>query len=266
MSKENRGHHPLDRFGFSHARGGAHAARTLMLVELTALLSGVEPPAAAKTDYLKAIQQANCLGKRSEKTRALTYRHLVSLYALDTRFALFRALRFFWSRDRDGQPLLAALCAVARDPLFRASADFILPFPEDALVTREALEAFIDHQEPGRFSPATLKSLAQNLNSSWTQSGHLCGRVRKRRSRARPTPGAVAFALFLEHLSGQRGESLFKGEHSKILDGSQDTLIEFAEDASRRGWMSFKRVGPVVEVRFPTLLTALEREWLRESN
>lgn len=256
----------LDRFGFSYERGGAHTARTMMLVELRALLSYVEKPDAPKADYLDAIQAANCLGKRSGMTRALTYRHLVDLYALDPTFMLFRALRFFWSRDIDGQPLLAALCAYSRDPILQATTPFVLEFQEGAKVSRESLEEFIDSQEPGRFSKATLKSTAQNINSSWTQSGHLTGRVRKMRARAVSTPGTVSFALLLGYVSGLRGESLFKSDFTRMLDCSFEKTIELAEDASRRGWISLKRVGQVVEVLFPNLITAQEMEWLREQN
>ena len=78
MTKKNR---HLARFGFSIKRGGAHTARTMMLEELTALLTYVERSDADKRDYLRAIGDENCLGKRSGKTRILTYRHLVDLYS-----------------------------------------------------------------------------------------------------------------------------------------------------------------------------------------
>jgi hypothetical protein len=51
-----------------------------------------------------------------------------------------------------------------------------------------------------------------------------------------------------------------------LLDCSLDKMIELAEDASRRGWITLKRVGQVVEVLFPNLITAQEMEWLREQN
>ena len=51
-----------------------------------------------------------------------------------------------------------------------------------------------------------------------------------------------------------------------MLDCSFETTIEWAEDASRRGWISLKRVGQVVEVLFPNLITAQEMELLREQN
>ena len=167
----------LSRFGFSFERGGAHTSRTMMLEDLRVLLSHVERSDAEKDSYLQAIMDENCLGKRSAKTRMLTYRHLVELYSLDKNNILFRTLLYFWHRDADGQPLLAILCAYARDPIFRSSAQFILKFPEGAVIQRESLEDYIDAQEPGRFSKATLKSTAQNINSTWTKSGHLQGRA-----------------------------------------------------------------------------------------
>ena len=96
--------------------------------------------------------------------------------------------------------------------------------------------------------------------------GHLAGRVRKVRARAVATPGAVSVALLLGYVSGLRGESLFKSDYTKMLDCSFERTIELAEDASRRGWISLKRVGQVVEVLFPNLITAQEMEWLREPN
>ncbi len=266
MKVENDHNHKLERFGFSYERGGVHTARTMMLAELRSLLSYVDEARTAKTGYLEAIQTANCLGKRSGKTRTLTYRHLADLYALDPDILVFRALRFFWPRDVDGQPLLAALCAYSRDSILRATAPFVLGFQEGATVTRESMEEFIDAQEPGRFSKATLKSTAQNINSSWTQSGHLAGRVRKVRARAVATPGAASLALLLGYVSGLRGESLLKSDFTRTLDCSFEMTIELAEDASRRGWISLKRVGQVVEVLFPNLITAQEMEWLREQN
>ena len=256
----------LSRFGFSFERGGAHTSRTMMLEELGALLNHVDRPEADKSDYVRAIVDENCLGKRSGITRSLTNRHLAELYSLDRTNALFRALLHFWNRDMGGRPLLALLCAYTRDPIFRSAAPFILDFPEAATITRESLEEFIDNQEPGRFSKATLKSTAQNINSTWTKSGHLYGRARKVRTRANPTAGSVSYALLLGYLTGARGHKLFQTEYAKLLDCSFDEAIELAEDASRKGWIVFKRVGDVIEVLFPSLINQVEMEWLREQN
>ncbi|MBI4317921.1 MAG: hypothetical protein HY675_05480 [Chloroflexi bacterium] len=254
----------LARFGFGFGRGGAHLARTMMLSELDALLAYVGRPDASKADYRRAIEEENCLGKRSGRTRGLTYGHLVDLYSLDPAVTLFSALLFFWRRDPTGRRLLALLCAYGRDRVLRLSAPFILEFPEGATVTRQALEEHLERCEHGRFSKVTLEATAQRINSTWTQSGHLIGRAHKMRSRAIPTPGAVAYALLLGYLAGVRGEQLFRTEYAKLLDCSYERAIELAEDASRRGWIVFKRVGNVIEVLFPNVLREHEMEWVRE--
>ena len=254
----------LERFGFSFDRGGVHQARTMMLDELRLLLAHIAEDDATKQQYLMAVEEDNCLAKRSGRTRSLTFRHLSRLHGLDPRITTFRSLRYFWDRDPSGQPLLACLSAYARDSVFRMSGPFVLSMAEGQALVRTDLEAFIDDQEPGRLSSATLKSVAQNVASSWTQSGHICGVRKKVRVRATSTPGATAYALFLGYLTGLRGASLFSSEYARLLDCPKETAIELAESASRRGWITMKRVGNVIEVLFPKLLNAQEKEWLRE--
>lgn len=255
-----------DRFGFKYERGGAHLARTMMLEELQQLLSYVNDPNAEKSIYLQAIEIENCLAKRSGRTRNITARHLTSLFALDPVLILFRSMRFFWDRDPEGQPLLALTCAYARDAILRSSAAFIQSYSFGENVTREALEEFIDNQEPGRFSKATLKSTAQNINATWTKSGHLSGRVKKIRSRPKATCGSISYALLLGYLKGARGESLLKTEFTLLLDSPFEHLSELATEAARKGWIIYKRLGNVIEANFPNLLTDQEMEWLREQN
>jgi len=256
----------MSHFGFRFENGSAHTARTMMLEDLQFLMSYVRNPDSSKSDYLKAIVEENCLAKRSLKNRTLTSRHLVYLYSLDPSITIFRALRYFWERDIGGQPLLALLCTYSRDSLLRMSAPFIIQFIEGAAVSREALEEYIDEKEPDRFSKATLKSTAQNLNATWTKSGHLTGKATKTRSKAVATSGSVSYALFLGYLTGIRGEALFMTEYTHLLDCSVARSIELAEEASRRGWIVFKRIGKVMEVQFPNLLTAQEREWIHEQD
>lgn len=244
----------LEDIGFSTSRGGAHSSRTIMLDELETLLAYVEQPESPRADYLRAIDEDNCLGKRSGKTRKLTYRHLVDLYALDPDILLFKALRYFWQRDAAARPMMALLCAYCRDAVLRTGAPWVMHFPEGASVPRDALEAWISEKEPERFSPATLKSTAQNINSSLTKSGHLSGRARKIRVRPEATAGAVAYALLLGYLQGARGLLLFQTEYAKLLDCPVEKMMGLAGEASARGWLVFKRVGDVMEVQFPSLL------------
>jgi hypothetical protein len=262
MTESNK----LARFGFDFKQAGAHTSRTIMIDELEVLLSYLDTTNAHKTDYLNAIDNENCLSKRTQTNRKLTYRDLVKLYTLESSFVVFRALLYFWLRDQQAHPLLAILCGYCRDSLLRLTSSFILSFSEGAVVNRKMLEEFIEHLQPGRFSPATLKSTTQNINSSWTQSGHLKGHSQKSRTYANATPGSVAYALFLGYLTGVRGESLFQTEFTKLLDCSIEHAIGLAEEASRRGWIVFKRIGKTIEVLFPSLLTQQEMEWIREQS
>jgi hypothetical protein len=256
----------LSNFGFHFKKGSVHTSRTMMLEDMNLLLSDVINPGASKNDYLKAIEEDNCLGKRSGRTRKLSYEYLVELYSLDPSITIFRALRYFWERDTDGRPLLTLICAYSRDAILQMSAPFIMEHEEGNIISREAFEACIENKFPDRFSKATLKSLVRNLRSTWTKSGHLIGKTKKVRSKANATPGSVSYALFLGYLTGVRGEELFRTEYALLLDCSINRSIELAEDASRKGWIVFKRVGNVIEVLFPNLLTEQEREWIREQN
>lgn len=266
MENPNLNSDILSRFGFRLEKGNTHAARSMMLDELQALLSSVRNPDSSKSDYRKAIVEENCLGKRSEETRKITYMHLGFLYGLDPSTTTFRALRYFWDRDVSGRPLLALLSAYARDGLVRTSAPLVLPLADGETFRKEKLEEYINKDNPNRFSEVTLRSVVRNLGATWTKSGHLVENENKVRTRAQATTGATAYGLFLGYLCGVRGEALFSTEFTKLLDCSSARAVELAEEASRRGWIVFKRIGKVMEVQFPNLLNAQEREWIHEQN
>ncbi|MBF0098007.1 MAG: hypothetical protein HQM04_12935 [Magnetococcales bacterium] len=243
-------------------RCGVHTSRTVMLEELARLFDQIEDANADRSAYIRAIEQENCLGKRSDRSRKLTREYLVTLYGLDPNIPLFRVFRYFWQRDPEGRPLLAGICAFARDALLRQSAPFILGLQPNKPFNRSALELFLDDHNPGRFSKNTLSSVAGNLAASWAKMGLLHGSVNRYRTIPRATAGAVSFALFLGHLQGARGDALFAADPVRILDRSLDSLHALTEEASRRGWMVFNRVGKVAEVAFPSFLQPWEQEWL----
>lgn len=254
----------LPDLGFKHTSAGAHASRTLMLSEVGLLLgcfAGEEPTQAA---FREAVIEQNGLGKRSASTRVLTWKHLVDLYGVNPNQLVFRGMRWFWERDHGGRPLLALSAALSRDGLLATAAPQIWALQPGAIASRERLETFVAAKFPGRFSPATLKSIAQNINASLTQSGHLSGRARKLREQATPTAGSVAYALLLGYASGARGAELFQTRYMKAQDVPVPDCLAMAEGAARQGWLTFKRVGDIIEVDFPQLIRAGEREAMRE--
>lgn len=252
----------LEQLGFRFGINGPHAARTMMLDDLRLLLAHT-PPHATRPDYASAVVDGNVLGKPTRKARELALRHMATLYALDPLNPIFRALRRLWPLDEAAQPLLALAVALARDPLLRGTQPFILGQVVGVSVLREALEAFLSTTHPDRFSPASLKSFAQNVAGTWTAAGVLDGRVRKTRAVVQPRPESVTLLLFLGYLEGRTGQRLFSSDWTNLLGCSPDELEALATSASHRGLMVFMNAGGVHEVRFPGYLTP-EEEQIRQ--
>ena len=250
--------------GIKHRLGGAHTARTMMLTELGALIAHCGMSPLPMEAYRAAIVDENILGKRSAKSRTLSFRHLVDLYGLSADELVFAGLLHFWERDADAAPMLAFCAALARDGWLSGVAGCVLDAEEGQTVTRQAVEERIEHLAPERLSMATRKSLAQNINSTFTQSGHLVGRVKKRRSKAQATPAVVAYALLLAYADRARGPATFETLYAKALDCSRDEMLAMADAASRRGFMRFNRVGEVMEVSFPDIVSNADLERMHE--
>jgi hypothetical protein len=255
--------HTLQKFGYKFGQSGAHSARSMMLAELEALFAD-STPATPISQYQSDICDFNLLDKPTAKSRNLTYRHLLDLYGLDTAIPLFRVFRKLWSLDKQAQPVLALQLALIRDPLLRKSLPLIMEAKPGQAISREDVEELLKAPDPERFSPASLKSFAQNINGSWTQAGFLTGRNKKHRSQPTVTPVNVAFALFLAYLEGATGERLFHNQWCQVLGQSAHQINELAIAASHRGIIDFKQSGGVTEVRFPDFLTAEEERWRYE--
>ncbi len=235
----------------------------MMLDDLRVLFVHL-PADATRVDYVTEVVSNNILGKPTKKARELAHRHLATLYALDTQSPLFRALRRLWTSDEAAQPMLALTAALARDPLLRGTQAFMLQKQPGTHVAREELEGLLASSYPDRFSAASLKSFAQNVNGSWTSACFLSGRQRKTRVIPIITPANVAFCLFLGHLEGLSGQRLFTSPWMKLLGGSLGELEAMTNSASHRGLLVFMNSGGVKELRFPGYLTAQEEQWRQE--
>ena len=235
------------RAGFRYGPKGTQASRTIMLRELGELLD-VVPPNADRDDYAAAIVEENALGKRTYATRQSTRQRLNEMYGLDPGLALFRVLRHLWDLDRHGRPLLAMLCALARDPLLRATAPPVLALAPGEELIRTRFAAVIRAAVGTRLNDAVLDKVARNAASSWAQSGHLQGRVRKLRQRVVPTPGAAAMALWLGQQEGRAGLSLLDSDWAAVLDARGRALLPFVLDAKRFGLIRARAAGSVVEI------------------
>jgi hypothetical protein len=247
----------LFELGFRYGINGTHGARTMMLDDLRVLLANI-PAQSIQSDYAQAIVRDNLLGKPTKKARELALRHLITLYGFDPSNPIYRALRRLWTSDEHAQPLLAAGVALARDPLLRVTFPFFMGLPVGKNLLREEVEDFLAQACPERFSPASLKSFAQNVSGTWTAAGYLTGKSRKTRAKPMVYPENVTLCLFLGYLEGRSGVRLFNSEWMKLLSSSQEEVEALAVTASHRGLLVFMNAGGVQEVRFPGYLTPKE--------
>lgn len=239
--------------------GGATTSHTIIVPALQLLLTAVGTSADA-ADYARAVLENNVLGKETIEARRRTLRYLRELYVLRSDSLLFRALGDLWNDDPSGQPLLAGLCALARDPVFRASAQAIFDGePGDEVASGDLAEA-VAKSFPESYSDATLAKIGRNASSSWEQTGHLeaVARTTKVRRRAVSTAATTAFALFLGHLEGLGGASLFDTVWARALDQPRAHLMDHAIVASQRSLIDFRHTGGITEVKFTELLRSAE--------
>ena len=229
-----------------------------MLDELKAVLAYC-PPDASRADYSVAIVEHNLLGKRTASTRRLTNQRLGELYGLDPGIPVFRLMRYFWEADERGRPLVALLTAFARDPLLRATTTLVLSLDAGQELVKSDMLAALREYVGDRLNDSILDKVARNASSSWTQSGHLEGRVRKKRRLVSPTPYVTTYGLVLAYLVGTRGQALFESPCVQILDTPPDDLMYLAMDAKRLGIIDMKKSGGLLHVSFDSLLTDEER-------
>jgi len=243
--------------------GGANTSHTILLPALRALLE-VVPRAARLSDYETAAIEGNVLGKETEAARRRTLRYLRQLYLLRPDSILFRALRDLWSDDVEAHPLLAGLCALARDSVFRASSGAIVDAAFGEIITSAALASAVSDRFPDSYNGATLAKIGRNTFSSWEQTGHLrhAQHATKVRTKATCKPANVAYALMVGYLQGHRGSALFETLWAAALDQPKSHLVDLAFSASQRGFIEFRSAGGVVEVSFNELLRPFEGELL----
>jgi len=239
--------------GFRIKPTGIHLSRTMMLEDLRAVLSAC-PDCLNLPHYEAAIVDDNVLAKPTARSARMSFDRLRELYAFDPALRIFRALVDIWPSERSAQPLVALLCATARDPILRAITPFLLDHNAGATITPLAIAQEAERRFPGKFQSTSLQRLGRNVASSWTQAGLLRGRQKKARARAEAHPVAVAYALLLGDLCGRRGQALFTTLWASMLDASPHELRRHAEQASREGWIDYRAAGDVVEVTFSHLM------------
>ena len=132
--------------------------------------------------------KATCSARTPTAARRRTFRYLKELYLLRPDSLLFRALRDLWPDDPEARPLLAGLCALARDPVFRASSTAIIrSVARRHAHLRRSGRRRSASTSPASYSESTLAKIGRNTFSSWEQTGHLAAGERATKVRTRAT-------------------------------------------------------------------------------
>ena len=233
----------------------------MMLSELLLLLQVHHSTSMADSsvaDFRRLIEEENLLGKPTFTSRHKSFRHMVELYGLDASQALFRVLLRFAAIHPDATPLLALVCVYCRDPQLRASFSLLEQTALGTVIPRRLMEEHLETHFPERFSPAMKQSLAQNVNTTWTVSGHLQGRSTKTRTIPTPSFLATTYALFAGYLTGLRGDFLLQSVFSRLVAVSPPQAIEHLKEASKHGFLRLRHAGGVTEIDFSPLLNESE--------
>lgn len=244
---------PTDPFGFYHATTGAHMARSMMLNELTVLIRGTRSD-ASKEALQKVVVEENLLGKPTASSREKTFFHLRRAYGLDVNTALWRVLRQFAKQEPQALPLMALVLIYSRDLQLRKSFDLVSTLKPGDELPRIRMEEWLEQAFPGKYSKAMKKSTAQNVNTTWTATGHLTGRSHKFRARPKPHWLATTYAMFVGYLAGIRGQVLLDSVYARLVGVDPLTAADHLSIASAHGLLRFRNAGGVVETDFSNLL------------
>ncbi len=230
-----------------------HTSRTIMFPVLSKVMShGIH-----NHSFDQSFED-NVAGKLSKANQQKTNRYLKQLYRFDLTDNSFKAFHWFWKNSPESDhPIITFLFAISNDYLLAESIDVVQNVPSDKKVTVESFEENLDKTRPNKYSANTLRSISQNLASSWKQAGFISGKVKNIRVQPEITYIAVALAMLLGYLEGMRGEFLLTSKYIRALSLSESTVRELISEASKRDLLQYQYSGHVTTITFPNLLKAI---------
>ncbi len=230
-----------------------HTNRTMMFAELSRIMFNGIGHGSFETSF-----SDNVAGKLSRGNQNHTNRLLKKLYGFDPSDPFFRSFIYFWENSNEGQlPAVTLIMAFRSDILLAESIDPVINTPIGHKVSVDLLEKNIVQLHPDQYSTATLRSLAQNIASSWKQTGFILGKVKNIRVQPEIDYRTVAFSLLMGYLEGLRGEFLMGSKYIRAL-GLPDTKVrELIAEAAKRDILQYQYSGHVTTILFPTLLKSI---------
>jgi hypothetical protein len=201
----------------------------------------------------------NVFGKKSGDGIKKTTNFLTQLYRFDLNNPTFKILKYFWQNTNENEkPIIALLFAIQKDYLLIESISVITETILNEKVEIEKLESNIEKYHPNRFTKNTLRSVAQNIASSWKQAGFITGKVKNIRTQREVSYNCVAFAFIMAYLNSLRGDFIISSKWVKALCLNENQLRELAIEASKRGLIKYQFSGNVTSITCNELLKKLE--------
>lgn len=230
-----------------------HTSRTIMFAEL----SKVMDHAMQDGRYLESLTE-NITNKRTKSNQEKTLRYLTQLYGFNNKDTAFQCFNYFWQHaEPQEKPLLAFLYALGRDYLLAESIQVVVAATIGEKVSIEKLMDNLEAYHPGRFSPNTSRSVAQNIASSWKQAGYITGKVKNIRTTTQPSYLAITLALLLSNLNGDRGDFIFSSKWVKALGIEEAKVRDLAFEAAKRDLLQYQFAGSVTTIAFHNLFQKL---------
>ena len=208
-------------------------------------------------DYFE-IMDDNIFNKKTESSKKKTIKYLEHLYSFKKNNSKFLCLEDYWNKIEDYEkPLLAFLFASSVDYLIEESIDFVKSVKIESKANIELFESNIEHHHPNRFTSKTLRSVSQNVASSWKQAGYILGKVKNIRKLNPPGHCIASFAFLIAYLDGLRGDYLFNHPTVRALDASREETLSLLKAASDRELLSYNRSGASIVISFDGYLKNL---------
>jgi len=231
-----------------------HAGRTIMFAELSKLM---DFSSGTGTNF-ELLFNENVIAKQTQVNKKETTKYLKRLYLFDQKDPAFKMFYYLWGLIPIQQkPLLSLLFAITRDTLLAESIDTVINITPGNRVSIHLLEECIEAKHPKKYSEKTLLSVAQNIASSWKQTGHITGKVKNIRTQVNPSYYHVTYALFLGYISGLRGDFLFNTKWTKVLDSTENEVRILTQEASVRDLLTFQFAGNINIINFKSLIQKL---------
>lgn len=230
-----------------------HTSRTIMFFELNKVMNF----SLEKDNYIESMQN-NVFGKKSQDGIKKTSGFLSQLYQLDITSNHFKVFKHFWSISEEHEKVLIAfIFAQNNDYLLQESVPIISNYKIGEKVELEILEGNIEKFHQNRFTKNTLRSVAQNIASSWKQAGFLTDKFKNLRSEPNITYRIVTFAMILAYLDGFKGDFIFQNSCILSLCTSENKIRELSVEASKRDFMQYQFAGNVTSISFDILLNKI---------